>query len=348
MPAQAKGGPSPGARGPLQVGPGSCRSLGPAHPRTGTNPTGVSPSSGPGQQLRLSSRSTCCPAQPYVSLHAGIFRALQPIGCPIAPPLHLPFCSAVGLKALGPGPDRQPPIQHSACPPLVLQRGLHMPRRALGTKASGARRHPAVRSPTRQSTCGTQPRPPPLSSLRGWVGGRGRGEAQVPPGPPPSHAAMWGMPGSGHGPPRPSLSPHCSWSPPLLGGPPTQLTGCRQPGPANCAEGPDHTRGTASTPLPSGPLLPSRLPRPGEASICSLNLTRGAPPTRGAAQEVPPHHPGGRRSPDGNTASLRASPAGPRPDTPRPPARGSGLLLAAPPNSWGAGQDPETSWGGRA
>ncbi|KAJ1171780.1 hypothetical protein NDU88_003638 [Pleurodeles waltl] len=158
-----------------------------------------------------------------------------------------------------------------------------------------------ARAPTRQTSHSPQPRPQPSSTLREGRKG-GKGKPRCPPEPPPSHSATWGSHGRGHCPPHPSLRLCCSRSPPLPGGKPAQLTGCRHPGPANRAEGPEHTRGAGLSPSPSRSFTPRlRLKTPpaslaillaaGEVSLSSPNATRGAPQTRATAWEVPPHHP---------------------------------------------------------
>ncbi|KAJ1202957.1 hypothetical protein NDU88_006752 [Pleurodeles waltl] len=259
---------------------------GPTPPRSGANQAGAGPNPDLGQQLRLSSRSTCSPAHPCASLHAGVFRALQQNRCPIVPPLHHPSGSIVGLKALGPGPDLPLPLPHFACPPLVLWRGLPLHTRRLMSKRVGPDRAPWRGPPLLRAHAAPNlsPYPCPRSGgEEGWGrGGRGAPRDRCCLSPPhggrPGAGTVLRAPPPGHGTQRAphSLGGNLPNSPGVATRPSEPIGGARPPtwhGPQ-----PLHLRiphSLAADRLPRPGQISSPPPPPGVASIDCGFATRG-------------------------------------------------------------------------
>ncbi|KAJ1165757.1 hypothetical protein NDU88_006174 [Pleurodeles waltl] len=304
--------PAKGTQGPLRVGPGSRSSL-----RSRSF------------QHWHRSGGTCCPAHLSTPLHTGVLRALQASLCLIAPPPHLPLRTVLGLKALCPGPrPAGTSLALSACPPLALQQGLLMSRRAPDTSASRAQPHLTAWAPTPQSALGPQPRPPPSSSLQ-WGGGE-EGEAEAPPSPLPFHVD------EGHPSPRAwAILPQAALlvEPPSPRGAADPTHRVQATGPGIMGGGPDHTHGAdlcSSAVCPSAPwpqLRPPHVARgvfltasPGGKCQQSGLISRH-PSHMGSRSKMLLRGSGGRRATDRNT---------PRPGAPQTSRAGSRLTTHPP------------------
>ncbi|KAJ1161860.1 hypothetical protein NDU88_002341 [Pleurodeles waltl] len=264
-------------REPFRVRPGRCGPLGGL----------LLPALAPIQQVKVPtqisvngcSRSTCSPAHSWAALHASVFRALQPIRCPNAPPLH--HLSGSGLKALEPAPDLPLTLPQFSCPPLVLRRGLPLPRLCLMSE----RLEPDLTRGTGPHSSGfTQP-PTPAPALGGW----GRKER---PRHPPDRRSLSPQRGGRLGagtvlcapPPGRSLGGHLPNSPGAAARPIEPIGGARP-----------HVAWAAAPPPPDPSHLGrgvDRLPRADLLAKYQLWIRPSRRPTdTGRRRKVPPHCP---------------------------------------------------------